>query len=344
MKKPLFPCLVVLAAWPALNADAATTCTFAVTPTTWTLQGNCTTDATIVVTAENLDGGGFTIAAVDPAAGHFRGAILLNGGPVLNVDNVIVTAAGLADVCDGGADRLRGIMLEGASGSVTNSRIVDINQGASGCQEGNGIEVRNFGASPERVRVTIDSNVVTGYQKGGIIVNGDADGTVTNNRVDGLGPVGYIARNGIQFGFGGSGMAKRNYVAGNSYTGSSTISVGILGIGGPAYAADYFTGLQVMQNEIVGNDVGVYLDNSDVGLTAPATATNNKVTNNVISHNAVTNGYVYQAAVADIGNNDKITANRISGLGYDPATVPGSTFAVDAAPAFTNRAKVHANK
>jgi len=54
--------------------------------------------------------------------------------------------------------------------------------------------------------------------------------------------------------------------------------------------------------------------------------------------------YIYQAGVSDVGNNDKIIANTISGAAYDPNTIPGSTFAVDADPSFTNRAKVHANK
>ena len=51
---------------------------------------------------------------------------------------------------------------------------------------------------------------------------------------------------------------------------------------------------------------------------------------------------VYQAGVADQGNNDKIVANQISRPGYYPNTLPGSTFAVDAS--YGIRAKVHANK
>jgi hypothetical protein len=53
----------------------------------------------------------------------------------------------------------------------------------------------------------------------------------------------------------------------------------------------------------------------------------------------VTNGAIYQAGVSDQGNNDKITANRISGAGYDPNTIFGATFFVDADPANTNRRK-----
>jgi len=55
-------------------------------------------------------------------------------------------------------------------------------------------------------------------------------------------------------------------------------------------------------------------------------------------------GYIYQAGVSDVGNNDKINSNTISGAGYDPNIIFGATFAVDADASFTNRAKVHANK
>lgn len=327
------------------SVAASAACSFTTVKKTMTLNGNCTvTSSLIIPNGYTLDGAGYTITANDPIGGHFKGGIIQNGGAVANVTNVTLTASGLADVCDGGADRLRGILFDGASGSVTNVKALNINQGASGCQEGNAIEVRNFGASATTNRVTIDGNTATGYQKTGIVANGDVDATITNNIVDGLGPVGYIARNGIQIGFGGTGMVKRNQVSGNSYTGSSDASGGILVVGGPGYGGDFCVNVQIDKNVLVGNDVGVYLSQYEADFSAPATATNIKVVNNEISNDAVNNGYIYQAGVSDVGNNDKIIANTISGMGYDPNTIFGATFAVDADASFTNRAKVHANK
>ncbi len=98
-----------------------------------------------------------------------------------------------------------------------------------------------------------------------------------------------------------------------------------------------------MQNTVTENDVGVWLSQLNSDFSAPATATNNKVVNNSISKASETN-FTYQAGVSDVGNNDKIISNTITGAGYDPATDPGVTFSVDADPSFTNRAKVHANK
>ncbi len=329
----------------ALSKAATTACTFTVSGTTMTLDGDCTTDTTILVPdGFTLNGAGHTITAIDPSLGHFVGGVVSNGGAAANVKNLTITTSGLVNVCDAGANRLRGILYDGASGAVTNNTVLNINQGASGCQEGNGIEVRNFGSSPVRNRLRIENNTVLNYQKTGIVANGNVDANITDNVVGGAGPVGYIAQNGIQVGFGATASVMRNQVSGNSYTGSSTVSGGILVVGGPFYGGDFCVGVQIVQNTGMNNDVGVFLSQLDASGNAPATATNIKVVNNTLSNSAVTNGFVYQAGVSDVGNNDKIIANRISGAGYDPATLPGSTFAVDADPSFTNRPKVHANK
>jgi parallel beta-helix repeat protein len=238
------------------------------------------------------------------------------------------------------------VLFDGASGSVTNLQVLNINQNQgpvlSGCQEGNAIEARNFGGSPSTINVTIDGNTISGYQKTGIVVNGDATGAVTNNTITGDGPQGFIAQNGIQIGFGATAQVKRNTVTGNAYTGSSAVSGGVLVVAGPFYGSDYSVGDQIDGNTLVGNDVGVFLSQLDAAGDPPATSTNVKVVNNSISNSALTNGFAYQAGVSDQGNNDKIINNDISGAGYDPANLCGCTFAVDVSA--TNRAKVHANK
>jgi hypothetical protein len=203
-------------------------CAFTVSGTTETLVADCTTDHTILVpNGFTLDGAGHTITAVDPAGGHFVGAVIQNGGVAANVTNVTVTAAGLADVCDGGVDRLRGILFDDAAGAITNVSVHGVRQGLSGCQEGNAIEARNFTSATVRA-VTISNNVVSDYQKNGITVNGCVNGTLTGNSVTGDGPITYIAQNGIQIGFGGSALVRGNTVSGNYYTPASDIACGLL--------------------------------------------------------------------------------------------------------------------
>jgi hypothetical protein len=315
------------------------------------LDGDCTTTSTITIPdGKTVEGNGFTITADDPAGGHFLGAVLMNEGTTANVTNITITTDTLLNICDpsGPVDtRLRGILFQGASGSITSSQVSNINQGASGCQEGNAIEVRNLGHNPDTSSVTIDGNTITGYQKTGIVANGNVNVTITDNLVDGGGPVGYIARNGIQFGYGAKGMAKKNTVSGNGYTGTSTVSGGILVVGGPAYLPafpDFCVGIQIIQNSISGNDIGVYISQYETGWLPPATATNIKVVNNTITKTGVTNNYAggYQAGVSDVGNNDKIINNNISGSGYDSAAGP-YIFAVDANPEYSIKPKVHAN-
>lgn len=216
---------------PAQTALATNDCAFTTVSTTRTLNADCTTDATISVpNGFTLDGNGKTITAVDPPSGHFVGAVVANGGATAHIKQLTVKASGLANVCDAGADRLRGIMLEGASGSITHNIVLDINQGASGCQEGNAIEVRNgpFAPGGSDQVVTISDNTITNYQKTGIVANGSVRATIQRNKITGVGPVDYIAQNGIQIGFGATAEVTNNEVAGNDYTPKSYVSCGIL--------------------------------------------------------------------------------------------------------------------
>jgi hypothetical protein len=206
-------------------------CTFTSSGTTMTLNGDCVTDETIFVTdGWTLDGNGYSITAIDPMGGHFLGAVIKNAGATAHVTDLTVTTSGLANLCDGGNDRLRGILFDGAAGSITDNTVVNINQGASGCQEGNGIEVRNepFDKTGPDLAVTISGNTVSNYQKNGITANGSVAATIKDNIVTGAGPVNYIAQNGIQIGFGGTATIKNNTVSGNDYTPADTLACGVL--------------------------------------------------------------------------------------------------------------------
>ncbi|MFZ5853741.1 MAG: right-handed parallel beta-helix repeat-containing protein [Chloroflexota bacterium] len=223
-------------------------------PTTIRLTANCTTDHTLLITdGWTLDGDGYTITAVDPVGGHFLGAVVKNGGASANVMNLTVTASGLVDVCDAGPDRLRGILFDGASGSITNNTVTNVNQGPSGCQEGNAIEARNtpFDTTGTDLAVTIDRNVVNGYIKNGITANGSVAAVITNNVVTGSGPVGVplAAQNGIQVAFGATAIVRGNAVSGNDYTPKSYVACGLL-----LYQAD---GVRASANAYFGNEQNV---------------------------------------------------------------------------------------
>jgi len=179
------------------------------------------------------------------------------------------------------------------------------------------------------VNVRVEGNVVAGYQKTGIVVSGAVRAEVIANRIEGGDPVGFIARNGIEMGFGASGSVRFNLVMGNSYTGADAVGAGVLVVGGPFYGAPFTVDVDVADNAILGADVGVFLDNLEADGSAAEIPTRVAVTGNFISHAVVTNGGPYSAGVLDIGNRDRILDNRIDGAAYLPATIPGSTFEVD---------------
>lgn len=230
-------------------------CHFSTSGPTWNLLGDCETTSTILIPQGlTLDGNGYTITAKDPAGGHFLGAVIKNGGTVAGVVDLTVTAAGLADVCDAGNDRLRGILFEGASGTISGNTVSGVRQGLSGCQEGNAIEARNSPFAGETgtvvvgpdVAVTISNNTVSNYMKNGITANGAVSATITGNMVTGDGPITYTAQNGIQVGFGATATVKSNTVTGNNYTPASYEACGML-----FYRAD---GVKASSNTVFDNE------------------------------------------------------------------------------------------
>ena len=256
-KHPFLTLVATVVLTVTASATVEAQCTFTTVKKTMTLNGDCITTTSIIVPdGFTLDGAGHKITAMDPFLDHFKGGVIQNGGATADVTDVTVTASGLIESCDTDAvTRLRGILFNGASGSITNTHVINITHvGASCADEGNAIEIRNFGASATTGRVRIDGNVVTGYQKGGIIANGNVDASITDNCVDGLAPSSAITRNGIQLGFGATGMVKRNHVSNNEYTGSENFSAaGILLVAGPRFASSpYSVGAQIDQNTVSG--------------------------------------------------------------------------------------------
>jgi hypothetical protein len=223
-----------------------------------------------------------------------------------------------------------GVVVNGDVGAVsvnvTFSEIHDIGDVPfNGSQHGNAIYYRALGAGTASGNVS--NNEISNYQKGGIVASGAVSATISNNAVTGLGPVSYIAQNGIQVGYGAKATVTGNSVTDNAYTGANLASsAGILVVGGNCFGSGlaYTVGLSITKNTLTGNDVGVWLFNADASCNAPTAKTNNTVKFNTISKATVTNttGYSancgYQAGISDVGHKDLIVNNMISGFGYTP--------------------------
>lgn len=299
------------------SAAAATDCTFATSGDTMVLEDDCVTDATIgVPDGMTLDGNSHTITGQDPSAGHFTGAVVANEGDEAYVTDLRVTVDDMANVCDAGADRLRGIMFEGASGAITKSEVTGINQGPSGCQEGNAIEVRNepfVAPAIDPVTVAIAHNTVDDYQKGGIIANGNVAVDVTHNEVGDSATQANLAANSVQLGFGALGSVEHNQIEGNQWLGASNFAATAVLLAEPS------EGVVVRRNNIDGNsDVGIYA-------IGPGTA----IDNNRVFDVGV-DGPHGDYGIVDLGEND-VTNNKVRGFdeayygvsGGKNKTIPG---------------------
>ena len=300
----VLPILFVCALFTANPSEAANNCVFATTGSVITLIGDCTTDSTIhVPDGMTLDGNGHTLTAVNPSSGPFLGAVVRNAGASASVLNLTVTTMDLTG-CAGGDGGLRGILFEGAAGRIAGNTVMNINRGASGCQEANAIEVRNAPfdlTRPDPLQVIIEQNDVMAYQKTGIVANGNVTVAIRQNKVGSSATQGHLAANSVQVGFGAQALVEHNHIAGNSWTtNASWASTAIL-----VYQAA--AGTIVRQNNLMeGNaDVGIWIESSGVIVD------NNRVfesgsdgafdigIGNWGSHNSVTNNKIrgYQIAV-----------------------------------------------
>jgi parallel beta-helix repeat protein len=185
-----------------------------------------------------------------------------------------------------------GISYWGASGTITNNVITNINNGGTGGGYattpgwGNGIHV---GIPSGSASVTISGNTVSNYAENGITCRSTGvTCTITGNAVSPLAAaeIGIIS-NGIEIAFGATGTISGNTVSGNACTATSAqvtlwndieyapfpasnspcgpspyqfSSTGIL--------TDHSSGATILGNTLTGNDVGIYLSTDSGTVTA----------------------------------------------------------------------------
>ncbi len=348
----VFPVLVALVASPVA---ATTNCSFTTVGTTMYLDDNCATDATIFVPdGFTLDGQGRAINAVDPPSDHFRGAIVQNadGAKTMNVQNVKLRALGIAEsVCDSGNDKLRGIALLGAGGTIRDARIVGLKQSSpNDCAEGSGIIANNLpvaGTHPATRSLLIENVKVREFQFVGIQVQGNIVARVQKNVIVGVAepeipPAGQF---GIFVGAGAKVEIKENTIrqddtstnsnvigilvqdASNNVIERNTIDGAVDGI----FVANYCPakGLFSNKNRIARNDLRV--SGEGIILVArsldPNSVCDAHVDNNTVDGNAITaveggpafegvfvGTQVYSGGFTPVANKNTIQNNTITGF------------------------------
>jgi hypothetical protein len=229
-----------------------------------------------------------------------------------------------------------GVLINGGQNvTVQGSRIHDIGEVPfNGAQHGVGI----YSAVSElATHLVIKANRIWNYQKGGIVVLGanNTGAAITNNDVEGFGPIDFIAQNGIEYGLGANNLVvKLNTVNGHSYTGAGGASSGgILGLGGACFGGLPQHNNDVENNIGVGNDVGDYdLNLDDTCGTAEPGASQNVISSNHLRNDYITNtsgngSGPYQAGISIADSKAKLAKNDICGDGYTSAPPPGGFIA-----------------
>jgi uncharacterized repeat protein (TIGR01451 family) len=230
--------------------------------------------------------------------------------------------------CDPAQALMYGVRVMGNGAlDITNSNIVDIrDEPLSGCQTGIGIRAGSFAFNTSG-HLTMTGVVITGYQKGGVVVSGiGSSGVITGNTITGLGAQNQIAQNGVQISGGATATVTDNTISANkcdlvSACSSDAIN-GDFSSGVLLYDAGAVT---VSRNVISDTDTGIY----SYAPTVPVTVENNALRNNrwhgvfvdqgntTVLSNAISgslNGVAvvsFNSATGD--SNGKVYSNTISG-------------------------------
>jgi hypothetical protein len=296
-----------------------------------TYHEQLTIDKSITVAADNgvvLSPTGITANATGLTQSDQIAAAVL----VKNAASVVLTGFRIDGSGSGITDcspRLVGVLFQDASGRIEHNAVRHFRLSSSldGCQSGNAIEVEtSAGASSS---VTIADNSVDDYQKNGITANENGSSvTIDGNTVVGIGPTSGAAQNGIQVGFGASGLITNNNVSNNvwspcvSLAQCATDATGIL-----IFESDH---VRVNANTVGTNQIGIFaggnhtrisfnhVSNSLVLFGVAVAGNNNDVELNEITQSA-------EAAVDIQGNNNNIFSNEFLAADFAILIEPGST-------------------
>lgn len=186
-------------------------------------------------TGFSVDGINMTAALINP--GSLTGTVNATG---CNIGAYFTSPGSVINAEIFGANYF-GIVNRGSAVDVANSSIHDIGENPlNGAQHGRAIYYASEGTTDVyygdnslctgSTTGTISNNTITRYQKSGIVAFCPGTSVViTDNQISGLGPVPFIAQNGITLYDVLSGVVKDNTVTGNFYTGATgAVSAGIL--------------------------------------------------------------------------------------------------------------------
>ncbi|MCZ2114917.1 MAG: SBBP repeat-containing protein [Anaerolineae bacterium] len=244
-------------------------------------------------------------ATPDVSSSNEKAVIQVRDGKSAEITGFTIAGPG-PDAC---GSILTGIFVrEGATANIHDNTITAIrdDDGNSPCQNGFGIFVGRKLVSTTGT-ATITNNTLTGYQKGGIIVdNTGSNATLSNNIITGSGSNNHVAQNGVQISRGATATFTGNDISLHQFSGSSWIATGVL-----LYDAGNVT---INNNNLIhDNGYGIYIrstgarsSEADGPQPVPFDAEFDDLMNQGRSADAITAGTV---AI----NNNRIYGNAVYG-------------------------------
>lgn len=190
---------------------------------------------------------------------------LTGGGKIVDIaaPNVTLkdlTVSGKFNVPDCSASEYGVYFENGASGAISGVSVLDIqasNASLFGCQQGIGIRIGSQYAGIS-AKATLTNVTVSGYQKGGIVVDGGGSyALIKGSTITGAGAIATTAQNGIQVSRSATATIENDTITGNSYT--LTSSNGATAAGILLYGAGDKT--TVKEDTITNNQVGYFTEN-----------------------------------------------------------------------------------
>jgi parallel beta-helix repeat protein len=246
--------------------------------------------------------------------GTADGSFNITGTGQVTVNISGITVDGNARIPSPTSRRAVGILYRNVVGGVTHSTVQNMGYSTSGI---NSWGIMAYGNSD----VTFHGNIVSGYAKGGFVVNGSRtnpsmpkphavidDNTVTGPPYD---PAMTLAPNGIQIGWGATGSVTNNTVTQNGFPGTAWGGTGILIQSSPDVIVE--------GNTATGNDYGI--------ATAGYESNNSYATGTIIRNNTVESNAqgirIERRSVDTLVQNNTITENGDGiHVGSDPITYP----------------------
>lgn len=179
-----------------------------------------------------------------------------------------------------------GIYVDGGNAKINGSSVTNVGDTPfDGVQYGWGIGFVTTASGSIPASGEVTNTKVSKYQKGGIVIWGvGSSATLSNDTVTGLGPINFIAQNGVEFVYG-NGSVSDSKISGFSYQGGTSScpdenyfgagcaqSAGILLYDAPANTT-------VTGNKVSASDMGISLyDDSSVSTTTPYLVSDNTLT------------------------------------------------------------------